>query len=152
MYNLSFTNINFSQVLEEFLQRLEIPLDDEIEKWEQVWVRSNTSNELMVCVTVENPYEIDIQDLTKLYDTGLGKDCNVKSLYLGVKTRYTYYMHWKFLVTTSTKLYNSRIKLIVSFLQPKSYVTLPLFVRIKVFKGGCEWNKRGAVTHHELLV
>lgn len=50
-------------------------------QWLWLLVRSNSKDELMMFITGKCITHITMESLKQLFETGLGKDCNVKSLY-----------------------------------------------------------------------
>lgn len=56
-------------------------VDEKKDQWLFLLIRANSKNELLLFATGKEIDKTTIEGLKKLFDTGIGKDCNVKSLY-----------------------------------------------------------------------
>lgn len=68
----------FTQVFEEFLQTIE---SSENQDWLMLKIRCNSSNELMLLPEGKNITQSTMDLMKQVFETGPGKDLNVKSLY-----------------------------------------------------------------------
>lgn len=106
----------FIQIFEDFLQTTEqlnsqnsvnenfsddVSLDIESKKeesregrqdWSWLLVRCNSMDELMLFATGKNINRSTMDRLKQVYESGPGKDCNVKSLYCKSTNKYEYFI------------------------------------------------------------
>lgn len=57
------------------------PVQDKKQQWSWLLVRCNSKDELMLFATGKNINRNTMDRLKQIYESGSGKDCNVKSLY-----------------------------------------------------------------------